>query len=331
MVKSLVSNPPYNMKWSLPPFAQDDPRFCDYELPPENNANYVFILTALESITDKAVMLLPCGVLTTADANELKIRQELVGRNIIEAVITCPDKMFVSTSIPTCLMVLNKKKQTSGIMMIDMKGACGVEERKQKGQFGAAAHTGRTYVKKMNFFRDEDMQKALDAIAGSKDVQGFSRRATVLEIREQGYNLTPARYIENVPEEIKRRPYADIIADINRVRGEKNLLKLTVNESLSKKLGLHEVCMLKEDAEGNENINRQAAITGISIIKEDYVALSKSKNEFRFENRGDTKISSILMMVLQMWKQHIYFLNEEENRYLAELRDALLPELMKPR
>ena len=29
-----------------------------------------------------------------------------------------------------------------------------------------------------------------------------------------------------------------------------------------------------------------------------------------------------------MWKQHIYYLNIEENRYLVELRDALLPELM---
>lgn len=27
-------------------------------------------------------------------------------------------------------------------------------------------------------------------------------------------------------------------------------------------------------------------------------------------------------------EQHIFYLNEEENRYLAELRDALLPELM---
>ena len=29
-----------------------------------------------------------------------------------------------------------------------------------------------------------------------------------------------------------------------------------------------------------------------------------------------------------MWKQHIMYLNNEENRYLIELRDALLPDLM---
>lgn len=40
------------------------------------------------------------------------------------------------------------------------------------------------------------------------------------------------------------------------------------------------------------------------------------------------EISSIFMMIFNMWKQHIYYLNIEENRYLAELRDALLPDLM---
>lgn len=33
-------------------------------------------------------------------------------------------------------------------------------------------------------------------------------------------------------------------------------------------------------------------------------------------------------MIMQTWKQHIYYLNQQENRYLAELRDALIPDLM---
>ena len=33
-------------------------------------------------------------------------------------------------------------------------------------------------------------------------------------------------------------------------------------------------------------------------------------------------------MILNTWKQHIFYLNNEQNRYLAELRDALLPDLM---
>ena len=33
-------------------------------------------------------------------------------------------------------------------------------------------------------------------------------------------------------------------------------------------------------------------------------------------------------LIIQKWKQMIMYLNDEENRYLAEFRDALLPELM---
>ena len=54
MGTTLISNPPYNMKWNLPPFAQIQQRFNDCDLPPESNANYAFILTALSMIDDKA-------------------------------------------------------------------------------------------------------------------------------------------------------------------------------------------------------------------------------------------------------------------------------------
>lgn len=54
----------------------------------------------------------------------------------------------------------------------------------------------------------------------------------------------------------------------------------------------------------------------------------KKKNEIVFSNNSKENISSIFMLIFNMWKQHIYYLNIEENRYLVELRDALLPELM---
>lgn len=40
------------------------------------------------------------------------------------------------------------------------------------------------------------------------------------------------------------------------------------------------------------------------------------------------KISSLFPFFLNMWRQHIYYLNECENELLAEFRDALLPKLM---
>lgn len=78
MSTTLISNPPYNMKWTLPPFAQIQPRFNDCELPPESNANYAFILTGLSMVEDKEVFLLPTSVLTTQLKQEQLIRQYLL-------------------------------------------------------------------------------------------------------------------------------------------------------------------------------------------------------------------------------------------------------------
>lgn len=45
--------------------------------------------------------------------------------------------------------------------------------------------------------------------------------------------------------------------------------------------------------------------------------------------QNDKEIQSEIMCVIfNMWKAHIMFLNNIENEYLSELRDALLPDLM---
>ena len=65
----------------------------------------------------------------------------------------------------------------------------------------------------------------------------------------------------------------------------------------------------------------------IKIKKENFISLSKNKNEIKFENNSKEQISEILWLILNNWRQMIYHLNTEENRYLAELRDKLLNDL----
>lgn len=330
MSTTLISNPPYNMKWILPPFAQLQPRFNDCELPPENNANYAFVLTGLSMVDDKAVFLLPASVLTTQQKQEQAIRQHLVDKNLIEAVILCPGKMFESTDVATCIIVLNKKKNTTKIILIDMTNTCQVEEREQNGQFGSKAHTGRTYTKKRNVFSDTDIEKALDALSNMKEIKDFSVTVTPKEVSEHKYFLLPGMYFEvDIDDEPPHREYADIIEDLNRVIKEKNALKLTMNESIAKSIGVYDLFLLfQQSEETNKTMNEMLSFTGKSIEKENFIRLSKNAGEIKFENGSKDSISTILTSIMQMWKQHIMYLNNEENRYLVELRDALLPDLI---
>lgn len=327
--QSCISNPPYNMKWKLPPFAQIQPRFYDCELPPESNANYAFILTALSFAKDKVSMILPNGVLTTNNAQEKEIRKYLIEKNLIDAVIACPDKMFEATNIPICIVVFNKHKTTANISFVDMRNTYKSVKREQNGQFGGASHENRTYKKEVKIFTDEQIQKAIDSILNQLEITEFSKPVSIKTIEENEYILTPSRYIEAEQLELKHREYADIVYDLNRVIEEKNKLRLTVNESLAKSIGLYDVfIMFKNSQEINENMNKMLKIIGKEIEKENFVYMSKKAGELKFENGSKDSISTILISILQMWKQHIMYLNNEENRYLAELRDALLPDLM---
>jgi len=325
MGKSLVSNPPYNLKWAIPPFAQIQPRFSDFNVPPASNANFAFILTGLDLIDDKMAFLLPNAVLSANDTEEKEIRKALIEGNFVEAVISLPDKMFESTSIATCILLFNKHKKTRNVEMIDMRQTYLEEQRDQKGQFGGASHENRTYHKTVKVIDDMSMNKAIDAILEQKNIPEFSKSATLSEIRDTDYVLTPSRYIELQEKKNEHRSYETIASDYNRIIAEKNSLKLTVNESLAKSLGLYETFLMMKREDEITNI---FSIVGCKAEKESFITMSKNAAEFKIENRSKDKFPEILRIFLTMWKQHIMFLNNEENRILAEFRDALLPDLM---
>ena len=323
--KSLVSNPPYNLKWTPPIFAQIQPRFVEYGVPPNSNANFAFILTALDWIDEKAAFLLPNGILSTDTPPEAEIRKRLIENNLIEAVISLPDKMFESTSIATCVLVLNKNKKTMQVEMVDMRQEYAEEQRDQNGQFGGASHENRTYHKTVKSLTDDGMAKAIKAIEEHENIPEFCKAASIEEIRDNKYTLVPSKYIEFQERDERHRDYADIVADYNRVVAEKNALKLTVNETLAKSLGLYDVFLMTKNP---PDIAGSFAVVGQRVESENYIQLSKNAAEFKIENKSKDKIPEILLLFLQMWKQHIMYLNNEENRLLAEFRDALLPDLM---
>ena len=69
-------------------------------------------------------------------------------------------------------------------------------------------------------------------------------------------------------------------------------------------------------------------ISGEKPINPDYISFTKNKGECTFKANDPEHLSVIFMTALELWKQHIMYLNEQENVILAEYRDAILPELM---
>lgn len=320
-----ISNPPYNLKWRLPFFASSQPRF-DLGVPPESNANFAFILSALNK-TDDAVFLLPNGVLSTSNKNELKIKENLVNSNYIEAVIALPGNMFESTSIPTCLIFLNKKKEDYKISMINLCEKISKETRKQRGQTGET-NVHRVYEKELNVLSDELINQVLEIIENKTDNIGLSKIVSVDDVKAQEFNLSPIRYIDSELEKSNARDYEYIVNDLNRIISKKNSIKITINENMAKSLGLYELVLdFKNGKAINQTMNEMLKPLNFKIGKEDVVSLTRYK-EMKFEVKDFDELPEMISIFLNMWRQRMMALNNEENRILIELRDTLLPDLM---
>lgn len=315
---SLISNPPYNLRWKAPQLAGFLPQYAGYEIPPDSNANMAFILSALNWIEDRAVILLPNGVLTSNQKQEQSIRRQLISQNLLLAVISLPGDMFESTSIPTCLLVFDKHKETRRIAMIDLSDKCDEEVRDQRGQFGGASHEGRTYHKTVKVISDSVINKCTELINNGKDEEGFCRWVSPEEIPD--WNLTPKRYFE-VKTEFVHRPFDDIASDYNRIIDQKNAIQIKMNKTAAKRLGYD--CMAGDKPDLTESF----AVVGQKADKEKNITFSADDG---ITIRVSTKdgIHPLILDFLNHWRQMIVYLNNEENRYLAEFRDALLSDLM---
>lgn len=320
MAVSLVSNPPYNMPWTPPPLAKLMPKYGGVPIP-KNNANFAFILSALDLATGKAALLLPCSVLKPSSEEERGILKRIVDEDFLEAVVQLPGGMFESTGIPTCVLVLNQKKETKRIELVDLSASAEQVEREQRGQYGGAAHTSRVYKKKVNVLSKETIERTAAAVRDLAAEENFSVAVTPEQVEENDYKLTPKLYLWAPQKETPHRPFADIAADLNRIIRQKNAVQIRMNKTAAKRLGYD--CL---DVERPDLTDSFKAV-GQEVEKEKFISFAPDDGiVIRCSTKDD--VSPLIIRFLQSWKQWIMYWNDEENRLLAEFRDALLPKLM---
>lgn len=183
MFDVVVANPPYSARWDNNERKLKDPRFKEYGLAPKTKADYAFLLHGLYHLKDDGAMaiVLPHGVLFRG-AKEGKIRESLLKKNQIDAVIGLPAGLFYSTGIPTVVLVLRKNKSNRDVLFID-------------------ASKGFEKGKNQNKLREEDINKILETYKKREDVERYAHVATMEEIEENDFNLNIPRYVDTfVPE-----------------------------------------------------------------------------------------------------------------------------------
>ena len=183
---AIVSEIPFNSRWTADKTYLDDVRFKDYNiLAPRTKADYAFIQHMLYHLDDDGIMIVvvPHGVLFRA-ASEGFIRKYIVGRlNYLDAVIGLPANMFYSTNIPTCIMIFKKNRSyDDDVLFID-------------------ASRDFNKFKLINNLRDEDIYKIVNTYKFREEIRKYSHRASLEEIIENDFNLNIPRYVDTFEEE----------------------------------------------------------------------------------------------------------------------------------
>ena len=192
----VMANPPFNIKdWAR---NESDPRWR-YGVPPANHANYAWIQHIISKLAPggSAGVVMANGSMSSNSGGEGQIRAQLVEADMVSCMVALPTQLFRSTGIPVCTWFFAKDKTA---------GKHGAVDRTGQVLFIDARNLGHMVDRAERALSDEDIAKIADtfhAWRGSPsadgkeyaDEAGFSYSATLAEIKEADYALTPGRYV----------------------------------------------------------------------------------------------------------------------------------------
>ena len=231
----ILANPPFNIKdWGGNALV-DDIRW-KFGVPPEGNANYAWLQHIVHHLAPNgcAGVVLANGSLSSNTSNEGEIRRNLIGADLVDAIVALPDKLFYSTGIPVSLWILNRNKKTNP------------KYRSREGEilFIDARNLGEMVDRTHRELSNEDIKKIADTyhnyrnINGKyEDIKGFCKAAKFDEVKENDYILTPGRYVGIEEQEDDGIPFEEKMEALTKELSKLFKESRNLEEEIRKNLG----------------------------------------------------------------------------------------------
>lgn len=228
--EAIVANPPYSAKWSADPSFNDDERFSQYgRLAPKSKADFAFVQHMIHHLDDNGTMavVLPHGVLFRGAAEGVIRKYLIKDKNYLDAIIGLPANIFFGTSIPTTVLVFKKQREHSdNVLFID------ASQSFEKG-------------KNQNHLSDEDVNKIVKTYNDREEIDKYSYKASLDEIKENEYNLNIPRYVDTFEEE-EPIDIAELHKEIKEINKELKEAEASLLEMLDDLVGDEEGMALIE-------------------------------------------------------------------------------------
>ena len=223
----ILANPPFNQSDWGQPLLVDDARW-KWGTPPQGNANYGWIEHMLDKLSQKgkAGVVLANGSLSSNTSGEGEIRRKILEDDLVDCIVALPDKLFYTTGIPVCIWFFNRDK-------------------KHKGQtlFIDARKMGDMVNRRLRELSDEDIKKIANTYIawqnedGYEDVQGYCKVASIDEIKEHDYILTPGRYVGIEEVEDDGEPFEEKMDRLTTTLANQFKKSRELEEEIRKQLG----------------------------------------------------------------------------------------------
>ena len=166
----------------------------DMGVPPASKGDWAFLLHMIHSMSGngRVAAVAPHGVLFRG-ASEGRIRQAVIEKNLIDAIIGLPENLFYGTSIPACIVVFKRGRTTTDVLFIDASKGFKKEKAKNKLRDGTNGEPN-------------DIKKIVDTYRAfvngeNAEQEKYSHVASLSEIEENEYNLNIPRYVDTFEEE----------------------------------------------------------------------------------------------------------------------------------
>lgn len=212
----VLANPPFNIKdWAR---SEDDSRWT-YGVPPARNANYAWMQHILSKLSPQgeAAVVMANGTMASTTGGEGEIRKNMLKAGVVSAVVAMPPNLFRSVAIPVCVWFFAIDKTA---------GTRGSIDRSREVLFIDAREMGHMVDRVERTFSEEDIHtiantfrtwRGRDSAEGEyADVPGFCKSASIAEIEQAGWAVTPGRFVGAPEAEEDDEPIDEKIARLTK-------------------------------------------------------------------------------------------------------------------
>ncbi|MCL2360074.1 class I SAM-dependent DNA methyltransferase [Candidatus Bathycorpusculum sp.] len=210
----LLANPPFNDSDWKGEMLREDLRW-KYGVPPVGNANFAWVQHFIHHLAPQGIagFVLANGSMSSNTSNEGEIRKNIIEADLIDCMVALPSQLFYNTMIPACLWFIARNKHPNKYR--NRRGETLFIDARNLGTMISRRHRELTLddIKKVadtyHAWRGEPIENQTGAY---RDVVGFCKAVKLEEIRNQGYILTPGRYVGIAEQEGDGEPFEEKMA-----------------------------------------------------------------------------------------------------------------------